>query len=91
MTTFLAILYIILGIVEFAAVMSWLSSMNFFLGFLLFIVLCQIPLVGPILGIIGAVNAWGMNPVVAILLFLGPHALLLLGLVRNRRSRKELS
>lgn len=61
-----------LGIVQFGALVSFFH--NWFDGYMFLSVvfasfITGIPLLATILGILGAVNAWGMNVFLAILLF----------------------
>lgn len=72
---FIQVAYIVLAFVQFFAIWSgveiWLGIGSFFAGILSFF-LAPIPLVGTVLGVYGAVEAWGWSWLQAGALFFGP-------------------
>ena len=76
---------IIIGLVQFAAMLNGLNDkLGKFFGTIVSLILGQIPIVGTILGIRGAIVYWGWEVWQAILLFIGPVVLIfILGLAKK--------
>lgn len=79
---------LILGLVQFAAMVNgFTNTLGPFFGFIAALILGEIPILGTIMGIIGAVNNWGWNVFPAILLFFGvPIVLFLFSIISSRRE-----
>ena len=72
--------YFFLGLVQWAAIFSGMSEWTGFHWIIaapLALFTAYIPLVGTILGIFGAMSAWGWSGLQAAGLFLGPFAVIL--------------
>lgn len=71
------ILYVVLGLLQLAATIAgfthWLNW-PFIVVFLIGIPISYIPVIGQIIGIMGAVSAWGWSMPMAVALFVGPFA-----------------
>jgi hypothetical protein len=85
MQAFMGIGYFVLGIVQCAAIFSGMAEWTGFHWIVaapLALFVAYIPLVGTILGIFGAMSAWGWSGLQAAGLFFGPFAVILvLGLL----------
>jgi len=70
-----SILMMVLGLVQFAAIVNGFTyTFGSFFGFIIAFILGEMPILGTIMGIIGAVNNWGWSLFQAILLFFGVPA-----------------
>jgi hypothetical protein len=85
----ISIMYAIISVVQFFATFSYFATvhdMNGFLSFILAIITCWIPLLGTILGVLGAHDGWGWSWSASLLLFVGPFIVLgLLSLIGRGR------
>ena len=88
--------YLIISIFQITAVTDSLILIfnvdnTFFEGviFIFSIFLTFTPVVGPILGIIGATLVWGWNILFAIILFFWPYVFLFLGIIFSPRIKRE--
>lgn len=71
----LPIVYFITSVMQFFATYSYFSTvhdMNGFISFILAIITCWIPLLGTILGVLGAHDGWGWSWFASIMLFIWP-------------------
>lgn len=68
------IIYVVLGIVQIAATITGVTHTLGFFGIVLGIIFGPLPIIGTIMGIIGATAVWGWSLGAALLLFLGPLA-----------------
>ena len=92
MERIVGIAYFILGLVQLAAIMSffddWVGLHWLLSGFLAFFI-CYIPLVGTVVGMYGAVKAWGWSWMDASMLFLGPFVVIVvLVIISSAFSRR---
>lgn len=82
--TILGVAYFFLGILQFvfitAGVQDWLGVHWFFSAFVAFI-LAYMPVVGTVLGILGAVSGFGWNFPLAIIFFCWPYVMFAIALV----------
>ena len=81
----LGISWFVIGIIQFAAIVSGFQDALGFIGVPLAFILAEIPILGTIMGIRGAMNNWGWNFLPSLLLFFGlPVLMVLIALVRSR-------
>lgn len=75
---------------QFFATYSYFSTaqdINGILSFILAIITCGVPILGTILGILGAHDGWGWSWTGSIMLFILPFVLyLILSLIMSRRN-----
>lgn len=78
----------ILGLVQFAAIINGFThSFGPFLGMFIALILGEMPILGTIMGIIGAINNWGWSPFQAILLFFGlPVSFFIINIFFSKKS-----
>ena len=88
MKSIIGIGWFVLGLIQFAAIVNgFVDILGTFFGIVASFVLGEIPILGTIMGIRGAVNNWGWEILPAILLFIGaPIVIFLIGLISSRRS-----
>jgi hypothetical protein len=70
------VIYIIIGLVQIAAFMSGIIDwwgIPWWIAVFIASPLSYVPILGTILGIMGAIKAWGWTPLAAILLFGCPY------------------
>jgi len=66
------LLYIILAIIQFLAIITgFVEIFGGFFGFIIAVIIAPIPIIGEIIGMIGAIRNWGWSPISAVLLFWG--------------------
>lgn len=64
--------WFILGLIQFAAIVNgFIDAIGGFFGFIAAFVLAEIPILGTVMGIKGAMNNWGWGLFPALLLFIG--------------------
>jgi hypothetical protein len=84
----LAVVLFLIGLVQFAAMLTGFQNALGFFGVVLALILGEIPIVGTIFGILGAVNGWGWGILPALGLFFGvPGATLLIAVLTSRREQ----
>ena len=77
----------LIGLVQFAAMLTGFQHALGFFGVILAFVLGEIPVVGTIFGIVGATSGWGWDLLPAIGLFFGvPAVTLLVSVISSRRE-----
>ena len=78
--------WLILGLIQFAAMISgFVETFGAFFGIPAAFIIGQIPVIGTVMGIIGAMRSWNWSLVQSLLLFLGaPLVLLLFGSLFTR-------
>lgn len=75
MKSILGIGWFILGIIQFAAIVNgFIEILGGFFGIIAAFVLGEIPILGTIMGIRGAINNWNWDVFPAILIFVGVPA-----------------
>lgn len=83
----LGIVFFVVGLVQFAAIVTGFQHALGAFGIVLAFIVGEIPIVGTILGISGAINVWGWGLLPSLALFLGiPGVMLLVTLASSRRS-----
>ncbi len=66
------IIYIILAIIQFSAMITgFIEVFGVFFGFIAAIIIAPMPIVGEIVGMIGAIKNWGWSTLSAVILFWG--------------------
>ena len=68
------VVYSALGILQIAAIVTGVTESLGFIGIVLAVVLGPLPLIGTIMGVVGATQVWGWSVGAALLLFVGPLA-----------------
>jgi len=78
----------ILGVIQFSAIVNgFIDMLGGFFGIIAAFVLSEIPVLGTIMGIRGAVNNWNWDVLPAILLFVGvPAIAILFSLISSKKS-----
>lgn len=81
------VIYVITSILQFFAIYAYFSlahDMNGILSLILAVITCWIPILGTVLGVLGAHNGWGWSWFAVILLFFWPYILyMLIGKIRK--------
>ncbi|HGJ65653.1 TPA: hypothetical protein ENS27_09715 [bacterium] len=68
----LSIGWFLLGLIQFAAIVNgFMDALGGFFGFIAAFVLAEIPILGTVMGINGAMNNWGWGFLPSLLLFIG--------------------
>ena len=82
------LIYLFMGFVQLAAMMKGFSVVfGKVLGFIISLFLSQIPIVGPVFGIVGAMKGWGWSFLKSILVFVIPYILAcLIGFVAKKKD-----
>lgn len=84
--------YLIMGLVQVfaivAGIQAWLG-LYWIIALILAFFVTYIPLLGPILGVAGAVEVWGWSYGGAILLFFWPYVLMLFAMIASSFSRNR--
>ena len=81
------IIYLILSVAQFFAIVTYFSTVqdiNSFLSVILALITCGIPVIGTILGVLGAHGGWGWGWGASILLFLSPLILVIIFSILGR-------
>lgn len=87
MRTLFYFLYFGIGLIQFAAIVSGFSDSFGFFGVILAFALGEIPIVGTVMGVRGAIANWGMEPAAAVALFIVPTLIVFIGSLAT--SRRE--
>ena len=85
------ILYFGFGIIQCSAIFSgYAYKLGNFFGFILALFSGQMPVIGTVMGIIGAHKAWGWSIVKSILLFILPFILMIImGYILNKKEKRK--
>lgn len=84
----LVVVLFLIGLVQFAAMLTGFQEALGFFGLIIAFILGEVPIVGTIFGIIGAMNGWGWGFLPALALFLGvPGVALIATLLGSKVSR----
>jgi len=71
-------IYLVMGIVQFFAIMQGIESWwgwHWFISGIVALIIAGIPIIGTITGIMGAIKGWDWSTTAAILLFCWPYIL----------------
>jgi hypothetical protein len=91
MRPFAFIGFIILGLIQMAAMLNGLNDkLGKFFGFIVSLILGEIPIVGTILGIRGAVINWNWSIPLAIGLFVGAPVLFIFMMGYEKKEKEDL-
>ena len=87
MRTIFGIGWFILGLIQFAAIVNgFIDALGGFFGFIAAFILAEIPILGTVMGINGAMKSWGWEFLPALLLFIGvPIAGFIISIVSAKR------
>jgi|GEM_PF-2470966 len=83
------IILFVWGVIQFFAIQGYFVDVlnwNHIIGFIAALLLAGVPILGPILGVIGATQGWGWGLVPALLLFFGQY--LFFAFTTNREMRR---
>lgn len=78
-----------LAILQFFGIYSFFSHVldwNGFFAFIFSLLLCGIPIVGTVFGILGVVNGWGWGVIPALCLYFWPYIIVFLVMIFTRNQ-----